>query len=423
MTASLPPAVRRLVACTVVSGFGTGLTLPFTLILLHEVRGIALSTTGLLLAVMGVVGLLVVPVGGALIDRVGPRIVLRGASALLTVGNVALAFATGPWTALPALVLIGAGLAPSFPAIGALLSGLVDGAVAQQRAFGVQFTALNASLGMGGVAAATLVDVQRPITFQVLFLGNALTCLLSALLVPPARARPPVDHHGDPAPPSYREVLADGTFRRVLGVALLLAVTGYAALDSGLPAYARVVGHVSPRVIALVFAVNTAVIVAGQLAVLRLLRGHRRSTALALCLLIWGASWSVLLMLPGLSGTGRAVVVLAFGGLFGLGETLMAPTLSPLVNTLATDRLRGRYNALQGATFSVAFVVSPAVSAALIGAGLGRAWLLAIVAGCLAGAVVAARLRRRLTPAQDGLVSGPGPAPDTLQAAVLSGAG
>ena len=423
MTDRLSPAVRRLVSCTVVSSFGTGLTLPFTLILLHEVRGIPLSTTGLLLAVMGVVGLLVVPVSGALIDRVGPRFVLRSASLLLAAGNLGLAFATSALTALPALVLIGAGLAPSFPAIGALMSGLVDGAVAKQRAFGIQFTALNASIGVGGIAAASIVDVHRPITFQVLFVGNALTCLVSTLLVPRARTQPPVDHHGEPAPPSYREVLADGTFRRVLAVALLLAVTGYAALDSGLPAYARVVGQVSPRVIALVFAVNTAVIVIGQLAVLRLLRGHRRSTALALCLLMWGVSWSVLLVVPGLSDTGKVVVVLAFGGLFGLGETLMAPTLSPLVNDLATDRLRGRYNALQGATFSIAFVVSPAVSAGLIGAGLGRAWLLAIVAGCLFGAVVAARLRRRLTPAQDGLVSGPGPAGDALQSAVLSGAG
>ena len=414
--------MRRLVASTVVAGFGTGLTLPFTLILLHEVRGIALTTTGLLLGLMGVVGLLVVPVSGALIDRVGPRFVLRLAGALLTAGNVALAFATSPLTALPALVLIGAGLAPSFPAIGALLSGLVDGAVAQQRAFGIQFTALNASIGVGGIAAATLVDVQRPITFQVLFLGNAVTCLVSALLVPRARTRP-VDQHHDLAPPSYREVLADGTFRRVLVVALLLAVTGYAALDSGLPAYARVVGHVSPRVIALVFAVNTAVIVLGQLAVLRLLRGHRRSTALALCLLIWGASWSVLLTLPALSDTNRAFVVLAFGGLFGLGETLMAPTLSPLVNDLATDRLRGRYNALQGATFSIAFVVSPAISAGLIGIGLGRTWLLSIVVGCVLGALVAVQLRRRLTPAQDGLLTAPHRAGDPLQSAVLSGAG
>ena len=415
--------MRRLVASTVVAGFGTGLTLPFTLILLHEVRGIALTTTGLLLGLMGVVGLLVVPVSGALIDRVGPRFVLRLAGALLTAGNVALAFATSPLTALPALVLIGAGLAPSFPAIGALLSGLVDGAVAQQRAFGIQFTALNASIGVGGIAAATLVDVQRPITFQVLFLGNAVTCLVSALLVPRARTRPPVDQHHDLAPPSYREVLADGTFRRVLVVALLLAVTGYAALDSGLPAYARVVGHVSPRVIALVFAVNTAVIVLGQLAVLRLLRGHRRSTALALCLLIWGASWLVLLTLPALSDTNRAFVVLAFGGLFGLGETLMAPTLSPLVNDLATDRLRGRYNALQGATFSIAFVVSPAISAGLIGIGLGRTWLLSIVVGCVLGALVAVQLRRRLTPAQDGLLTAPHRAGDPLQSAVLSGAG
>jgi len=129
-------------------------------------------------------------------------------------------------------------------------------------------------------------------------------------------------------------------------------------------------------VIALAFAVNTAVIVAGQTLVVRLLRGRRRSRALAGSAALWAVSWGVLLLVPDASSTGRTTVVLVFGGLFGLGEMLLAPTLSPLVNALATDRLRGRYNALSGATFSIAFVVSPALSAGLVGAGFGVGWLL-----------------------------------------------
>lgn len=75
--AALPPTMTRLLIGLALSSLGTGLTLPFTLILLHEVRGIALQTTGLLLAVPAVVGLAAVPVSGALVDRVGPRLVLR----------------------------------------------------------------------------------------------------------------------------------------------------------------------------------------------------------------------------------------------------------------------------------------------------------------------------------------------------------
>lgn len=397
----LPPAVRRLVAGVAVSSFGTGLTLPFTLILLSEVRGIPLPTVGLLLAVPGVVGLFAVPVSGALVDRVGPRTVLRGALVLQAAANVGLATATSPLTALPAVVLLGLGLGPSFPASSALLSGLAPGPGVAARAFGVQFTALNASIGLGGLTAATVVDVDSPQTFVVLYVANAVSCLVYAVVLPPAAPRRVAEEHEEQA--SYREVLADPVFRRVCLVSLLFALTGYSALDGGVPAYARVVGGVSPQVVALLFAVNTALIVGGQLAVVRLLRGRRRSSALAGAALVWALAWGLLLLVPLLPPAGRVAAVLAYGAVFGLGETLMAPVLGPLVNALATDRLRGRYNATQGATFSVAFVVGPALAALLVGTGLGVVWVTALVAGSLLSALLAVRLRRRLTPEQDGI--------------------
>ena len=398
----LPGPVRRLIAGVGVSSVGTGLTIPFTLILLSEVRDIPLRTTGLLLAVPGVVGLAAVPASGALIDRVGPRRVLRAGLVLQSAGNALLAVATTPLRALVGLVLLGIGLGPSFPALSSLVSSLVPEPAVQQRAFAVQFTVLNACIGLGGIAGATLVDVERPGTFVALYLANAATFLIYALAVPrPARGG---RHQRAAGPsPAYREVLADRTFLRVCLTSLLFAFTGYAALDAGLPAFARVVGGVSPSVIALVFVVNTALIVLGQLLVVRLLAGRRRSSALAGAALAWALSWGVLALVPVLPPGGRVAVVLLFGALFGVGEILLAPTFSPLVNALATDRLRGRYNALSSACYSIAFVVSPAVSALLISHGLALLWLGLLVAGCAGSALLAFGLRRRLTPAQDGL--------------------
>lgn len=159
------------------SSFGTGLTLPFTLILLHEVRGIALPTVGLLLAVPGAAGIIAVPVSGALVDRLGPRIVLRGALVLQALGSALLCVADSPLTALPAVLALGVGLGPTFGAQSALLSSLLPDPKAQGRAFAVQFTALNAAIGLGGLVAAAIVDVHRPATFVVLYAVNAVTAL------------------------------------------------------------------------------------------------------------------------------------------------------------------------------------------------------------------------------------------------------
>lgn len=399
---ALPAAVRRLIVGVTVFSFGTGLTLPFTLVLLTEVRGIPLSTVGLLLAVPGAVGLAAVPVSGVLIDRLGPAAVLRTCVVLQAAGSLLLGLARSPGQALPALLLVGLGLGPSFPAGSALLSGMI-GAAEQARAFGIQFTLLNAAIGVGGTVGALTVDVHRPATFVALYAGNAVACLVYAVLVP--RGRGPVHRSAaDQSPPSYREVLGDPVFRRVCLLSLLLAVTGYAALDSGLPAYSRVVGHVPPSTLGLVFAVNTTIIVAGQLAVLRLIGHWRRTRALATAGVIWALSWALLLLLPGLHGAAGVALVLGFGGIFGLGEIFLAPALQPLVNAVATDRLRGRYNALSQSTFSIAFVASPALSAGLIAQGYGRVWLLLLVAGTAAVVFVALRLRSRLTDVQDGVV-------------------
>lgn len=395
---ALPAGARRLVLAVALSSLGTGLTLPFTLIMLHEVRHIALPTVGVLLAVPGVVGLAAVPVSGVLVDRWGPRRVLHGLLACQAGASVGLALGTTPAEVLPALLLLGVGLGPSFPALAALMHLLVEGEQVQ-RAFGLQFTALNGAVGVGSLVGAALVDADRPWTYASLFLANAVLTAVEAVLLPTPR-RLAVDEHQEQG--RYREVLADATFRKVLAVTLLLGFAGYAALDSGLPAYGRVVGHVPPSVIALVFAVNTAVIVLGQLPVLRLVARMRRSTSIAVSAALWSLSWALLGLLPHVGPDAGTALALAFGGVFGLGECFLAPTLQPLVNALATDRLRGRYNALSGSTFSIAFVVSPAVSGLLVGHGHGGTWLAGVVVLSGGAALVASRLRRHLSPEQDG---------------------
>ena len=45
--------------------------LPFWVVYLHEVRGFSLSTSGLLLGIQPLTGLLAVGPGGAIIDRLG----------------------------------------------------------------------------------------------------------------------------------------------------------------------------------------------------------------------------------------------------------------------------------------------------------------------------------------------------------------
>jgi MFS family permease len=397
----IPQPARIVIAGDAVAALGTGLILPLTLIYLHQVRGIRLPVVGILLAMQAAIGLIAVPFSGALMDRIGARKVLAGSLIGQAAGAVGLAWTHSVLTAIPVMVIFGASMAPRFPAFMTLLAGLSPRPDEQQRAFAVNFTVLNAGIGIGGGIGAAVASVHHPASFQAMFLGNAVCCLLFAVVLAKLpEMRPP--HSAQAAKVGYRDVLANRPLRAVVIATLVLAFTGYAALDAGLPAFATVEAHASVRLVALALTANTALIVVAQLFVLRLVRALRRSRALAMVGLIWAVAWAVF----GLAGLGlphaaRITCILAFAVLFGLGETFMAPTISPLVNSLADDRTRGRANAVSTGVYSLAFVVSPTISTGLIAAGLAGLWIGLLSAGCLATVGIGFSLGRRLTAEQD----------------------
>lgn len=403
----IPRAARVVIAGDAIGALGTGLILPLTLIYLHQVRGIRLPVVGALLAMEAAVGLVAVPFSGSLMDRIGARKVLAGALIGQAVGSAGLAWTHSVLTAIPVLLVFGVSMAPRFPAFMTLLAGLTPRPDEQQRAFAVNFTVLNAGVGIGGGIGAAIASVHHPGSFQVMFLGNALSCLLfTVVLVYLPDVRPP--HSPQATKVGYRDVLANRPLRAVVIATLVLAFTGYAALDSGLPAFATVEAHAPVRVVALALTANTALIVVAQLFVLRLVRALRRSRALAMIGVIWAVSWAIF----GLAGLGlpyavRIGCILGFAALFGLGETFMAPTISPLVNSLADDRTRGRANALSTGVYSLAFVVSPTISTGLIAGGLAGLWIALLCAGCLGTVGIGFFLGRRLTPSQDRVTTAP----------------
>lgn len=399
---ALSREARIVLAGSATSALGNGLTLPFLLIYLHQVRGIPLVQTGLLLAIPGLVSLAAGPVAGWVVDRYGAR-------RLLAVGSVGSALAYGSLAlvhtaaqAVPVAVALGMFNATFYPSQSSLFAALAAGPVLQ-RLFAMNFVLLNAGIGVGGLLAGLFVQVSSPGSFQVIYLLDALTFLAYTAAVltihEPARPAKAVAVDG-----SYRQVVAHPLFRRVFALSLLLALTGYTQIDSGLPAFASTVAHTGSRAIALSFVANTALIVLGQLLVLRRLQGVRRTRALLVVSGVWALSWGFLALAGVLPGHGaRSAVVIAFGALFGLGETFMAPTVGPMVNDIAPDHLRGRFNALSSLAYGVGFTIGPAFSTALIGAGLAGAWIGVLVLGALTIAVLALRLERRLTPAQNGI--------------------
>jgi MFS family permease len=403
----LDPRVRRLFIGFAFSALGSGLTMPFLYVYLAEVRGFPTTQVGLVFAWMGLLGFAAAPLGGTLIDRFGPRpVMISGllveSLATVSIGHVETIFEG--YVVASVMVLGTVGL---WPAATAMLTRLVP-VSAREKVYGFNFMMLNAGLGLGGLISALLIDVESVASFQRLYLIDGATYLvhLAAVLSLP---------HGTGSAPTREDdteslvqvgwsvVLRDRTLLRVVGFSIIAVTFGYAQMEAGLAAYAVDVAEVPAKALGFAYAANTAAIVLGQLVTLRLIRGRRRSSMLALCAATWSVSWVIIAssdLVDGWAAIGAIVVGL---GLFGLGETIWAPVGPAIVNDLAPEEMRGRYNALQSMTFTVGSIVGPATAGMLIGHDLPGVWVGCVVGGTALAAVAFFSLRRQLTDAQDGL--------------------
>ena len=409
----LPRDGKLLLSVVVFEFIGTGLVLPFWVVYLHEVRDFGLDTVGLLLGVIPLAGFLASMPAGVAIDRFGARRVMLLCMVLSISGQLVMTYADTVPRAFVGLALNGAAFGMGWPGIQSLISTVIPSEI-RQRYFGMHFSLLNLGIGIGGVIGGFAVDADRLWTFQVMYVGDAASYLPSLfLLLVPLRhvGGPPVTHEAGSDKPrgSYLTVLRGPAVPSLVALTFVSAFVGYGQLNAGLPAYARVISEVSTRGLGFAFAANTLVIVLLQLVVLQRIEGHRRTRVVVLMSVVWAMSW-VLLGASGLvAGTvGATLLVAACASVFALGETLLQPTLPAIVNDLAPDDLRGRYNALTSSVFQLASVVAPPVAGFFIDRDMSSSYSGMLLAGSVVVAILSLRLEPQLSPQANGLR----PAPD-----------
>lgn len=408
----LPREGRLLLSIVAIEFIGTGLVLPFHVVYLNEVRGFALSDVGLMLALPPLAGFVLTGPAGTAIDRLGARVMLLATLVLMMVGNTVLAFSETIPVACVGLALTGIAFGISWPASQSLVAAVVPREM-RQRYFGVNFALLNLGIGIGGIAGGLLVDVSHTPSFQAIYLGDAVSYLPALLLLlGPLRhvaGRPVHETDSDAEAVGYLAVLRRPAVRPLLLLSFVGAFVGYAQLNTGMPAFARAVGEVSTQGLGFAFAANTAVIVVLQLLVLRHIDGLRRTRVIAAMGVVWALAWLVLSASGLVPGTvGATLLVAAFASVFAFGETLLQPTIPALVNDLAPDHLRGRYNALSSASFNLPSIVAPPFAGFLIDHGLASVYIGVLVVGSIAVAVISIKIvEPRLPPGINGVRSAP----------------
>src|SRR6188472_4115208 len=151
--------------------FGYGLVLPFEIIYLHQVRGFATSTAGLVLAATMATAAIVTPPTGALLDRYSAKALVVAGSLATALGYAGFAFVERPGQAFACSIVGGAGFGAAGTANRTFVVRLVT---QEQRA---------AAFALNRVAGFIVAAAPQLSTFQLLYFFDAVTSVGLALIV------------------------------------------------------------------------------------------------------------------------------------------------------------------------------------------------------------------------------------------------
>jgi MFS family permease len=405
----LTPNVRRFYLSTLMGSFGNGLTLSLFVIYLTHVRGFPVFDATAVLAWEALIGLAISPLYGTIVDRVGPSPVLAVVMPVVAVGIMAIGTVSTVAGAFGVMTVVAVGGAGMWSSMMVLVTRLVS-EERRQDAFGINFMLINLGIGAGALVGATVANVHNLRSFQLLYLACGVIMLFQAAVIFSLRS-----HGGPPKTPEHHHqrsegwnvVLRDRRLLRFLAASMLLAICGYGQIEAGIQLYVVNVLHLPLRAVGLLFLFNTMTIVIAQIFVLGRIKGKSRSMLVGVVGAAWAASW---LLASGslIVGAAGAVVLLCLGQIvFALGETIWAPVAPALINDLAAEHLRGRYNSLTGVVWQVAGTIGPLYAGLFLTGNHGAAWTLSLTAGALIGGLAATTLKSRLTPFEDGIATAP----------------
>jgi MFS family permease len=362
---------------------------------LSRERGLEAGLIGVVIGLIGGGSAVWVLVGGHLADRWGRRACLLLALLVNALCLSLLAVTYIKWLVPLIGLLLGAAQGMARPAYATMMIDLVPEAD-RHRAFNLNYWSNNLAFSIAAPVGGLLTDFN----YLLIFIGDVATTLLMVaavfLLVPETKPQTPRVAPTDAATASAAiasaataNPLRDPAF---LGLCALAFLVGLAFMQymSSLP-LAMVRDGLAAKSYGAIIAINSLMIVMGQLLVPRLVRGWDRSKTLALASLTVGIGFGLTAFAhqPAL----YAVTVV----IWTLGEMLQFPASPTLTADLSPVASRGRYQGIYSLFISAAAFLGP-LAGGLVLERLGATplWI-----GCFCVCVVAATLHLVARPSRN----------------------
>ncbi|MET1072482.1 MAG: MFS transporter [Umezawaea sp.] len=385
----MPPGFWYLWTGILVNQLGSFVIL-FLAVYLTQVRGFSAAAAGIVVSLAyGGGGLVGTFTGGVLADLLGRRVTILVAHLCTAAATLAMGFAAHPVALIGCALVAGTAGNAARPAASAMIVDLTAGPQ-RERAFALQFWAVNAGFACAAIVGGLLVDTD----YRALFVIDAATTAVTAAIVfTKVRETHPPDARttGAESRAGFARIARDGPFLALVGLTVLFGVV-FMQHISTLPLALRADGFGS-SVYGGLIALNAGLIIVLQLWVPKAVAGRDPARVLALAAVFMGCGFALLALAHELWGYALSTVI------WTAGEMLQASLVPSLVAALSPPAARGRYQGLFAQAFPVAALIGPALGGVLLQhAGAGVLWTGCLVLGllCAVGHLAAgpARLHR-----------------------------
>lgn len=341
-----------------IDNFGSGLFLPLSILYTTQVIGLPLGEAGIALTVGSLVGFVVPPMAGRVVDRVGPRAVLITSQLVQAAGAFGFLFADGFGSVILVAALLAAGQQLFYCSVFALIADVAaDGD--KDHAFALANMVRAACFGLGTLTVGALLARGGTTAYTVAIAADGVSFLVAAALL----AMVAVVHASSEDSPET--AARTGVLRNRPYLALImmtcLAVLAIDFFLVGFPVFVvdRLQGPVWLPGVAL--ALVTALVSVGGTIALRATRGLSRIGALRLGAACYAAWCGMCLITPALPKAWWPAYLLATSAMLGAANLVFTPRATALSEAAAPRAQRGRYLAAFQYAFTVAHVVTPLV--------------------------------------------------------------
>ncbi len=341
---------------------------PISVLFLTRSVGLPLVQVGLGLTIAGAVAVVATPLSGHLGDRYDARILAAIGYATCAAGFAAYTQVRSFAVFVVLAVVIGAFAQLASSARKLIAVGLTEGGE-RLALLAYERSTRNAGYGLGGLLASLALVSGAREGYVAILLANAASYAAGAVLLlrMPAPTRPPQMTDGGGG---YRAVLRDRPYVTLAALSGLLGAND-SLLKIALPLWIVRRTTVSPALVGIYFALNTALVVGLQVRTSRAAAGVRGAAraylrgavALAVCCGLFAATVGIASVFAALV-LGLAIVALT------AGEMLVSAAQWGVSIELLRESLRGRYLGVFATATSIQSAAGPvAVTVALVDGG------------------------------------------------------